>query len=70
MSLANAQAIKESGERQLSSLKKSWEEEAEAFFASEEYALIELRRAYWNYRFRAGEEKANEAVTYLSSLPF
>jgi hypothetical protein len=68
--LANAKSIKESGERQLSSLKKSYEEEAEEYFSSVEHLEKEVSRAIWELRFKAGEDHMRQFVKSVADLPF
>lgn len=61
---SNAERIKDSALRQMN------EQGIEALMESSDYLASELRRAYWNYRSKAGEEEANKLVRELSSLPF
>lgn len=59
MSLKNAEAIKERAEARMNELSQSVLE-----------AEKELSRAYWELRFKAGEEYANKCAASLMSSPF
>ncbi len=61
---SNAERIKTSALRQLN------EKGIEALMESSDYLASELKRAYWNYRSKAGEEEANKLVRDLANLPF
>lgn len=70
MSLLNAEKIRQSGLAQLSSLKKSYEEEAERAHESVDYLEGELKRSYWNLAAKVGKHRTDEIMSELIKLPW